>query len=128
MSIAIKTIGNKKYAYHAYRSGNKIVQRYLGSVSDKNVSAKIEKLETEKRLPRQFYPLFWDTAPERINIRKNARYIVERVLELGNLEAFRWIQKLYPTKFIEETLGTSRKVSEKSKIFWKIWNGDRDAF
>jgi hypothetical protein len=124
----IKTIGNKKYAYQAYRNGNRVTHRYLGSVSDQNVSAKISELKMEKQIPQQLYPLFWDAAPGKINLRTNARYIVERVLEMGNLEAFQWIQKLYPTRLIMETCGTSRKISEKSKTFWKIWLGTHNAF
>ena len=127
MSIVIKTIGREKYAYHAYRNGSKVIHRYLGNISDKNVSGKIKELQTEKLIPRQFHPFFWDVDPDKVNLRKNARYIVERILEIGTLEAFRWIQKLYPTGLITETCDTSRKISEKSKIFWKIWNGDHNA-
>lgn len=121
MSIVMKTIGNKKYAYQAYRKGDKVIHRYLGKISDKNVLTRIEAIKTERQVPPQFYPLFWDVAPDKISIRTNAKYIVERVLEMGTFEAFQWIQKLYPTKLIAETCATSRKISEKSKIFWKIW-------
>jgi hypothetical protein len=123
MSVVIKTIGNKKYAYQAYRKGDRVIHRYLGKVSDKNVLARIEEIKTEKQVPLRFYPLFWDVAPDKISIRTDAKYIVERVLETGTLEAFQWLQKLYPTKLIAEICAASRKISEKSKIFWKIWLG-----
>jgi hypothetical protein len=123
LSVVIKTIGKNKYAYRAYRAGDKVMHRYLGKVSDKAVSERIEELKMEKGIPRRFYPLFWDTAPDRINLRTNSKYIVERILEMGGLDAFWWLQRTYPTKLIAETCGASRKISEKSKNFWKIWLG-----
>jgi hypothetical protein len=121
MSIVIKKIHNKKYAYIAYRDGKKVAQKYLGPVSAPEVAEKIRKLKAEKRIPERFYSLFWDTDPQKVDIRKNARYIIERVLEAGRLDALTWVQRLYPTNLIIETCEISRKVSSKSKNFWRIW-------
>jgi len=41
MSVVIKTIENKKYAYLAYRSGKKVIQKYLGPVSRPEVAKRI---------------------------------------------------------------------------------------
>jgi len=121
LSIVIKTIGKQKYAYQAYRNGGKVTQRYLGNISDKHVATKIEETRSEKQVDRRFHPLFWDVDPAKISIRGNAGYIIERVLEVGDLSAFRWIQEIYPTRLIAETCSTSRKISGKSKAFWNIW-------
>ncbi len=121
MGIVIKTIGNKKYAYVAYRRREKVIHKYLGSISDPEVAKKIEKLEAEKRIPEQYHALFWDTDPLKIDIKKNARYIIERVLETGDLDDILWIQRLYPTRLIIETCEVSRKLSPKSRNFWRIW-------
>ena len=123
MSIVIKRIGKQQYAYQAYRNGDRVVHRYLGNIADNNVKNVIEKTKRENQVQQQYYPLFWDTDPQKINIRRNARYIIERVLELGDLNAFRWIQEIYPARLILETCNTSRKISEKSRIFWNIWLG-----
>lgn len=72
-------------------------------------------------VPDEFYYLFWDADPKRIDLKKNARYVIERVLEIGDLKSLKWIQMLYPTNRIIETLKTSRKISPKSKNFWSIW-------
>jgi len=123
MSVVIKKIKNKEYAYVAYRSEGKVVQRYLGALSNPEVRKRIEQHERENRIPDRFFYLFWDTSPLEIDIRKNSRYIIERVLELGGLDALYWIQKLYPTRLIMETFEVSRKLSTKSKNFWRIWFG-----
>lgn len=121
MSIVIKVIGNKKYAYLAFRRGNKVIHKYMGPVSDREVAKNIKKTKEEKQVPKRFHAFFWDTNPLKIDIRRNATYVIERVLEMGDLDALYWIQRIYPTKQIIETYEVSRKISLKSKNFWKIW-------
>lgn len=124
MSIVIKTVGKHRYAYHSYRDGGRVVHRYLGNAADDRVKESIKKMKKPARVDPRFHYLFWDTNPAGINLRGNARYIIERVLEIGDLSAFRWIQRIYPTGLILETCNTSRKVSEKSRVFWNIWLGE----
>ena len=126
MSVVIKKVGNNEYAYLAYRRGGKVVQKYLGAVADSKVRRMIANIEAEKSVPRRFRSLFWDTDLSKITVRNNASYIIERVLELGGLGAVRWIQKMYPTRQIVETCESSRKISDKSKNFWRIWFGDNN--
>lgn len=121
LSIVIKTIGKQQYAYYAYRNGDKVIHKYLGNITRKNVKKLIEEIGRTNKVPQQFYHLFWDVDPDKIDIRKNSRYIIERILEIGDIDAFRWIQEIYPTRLILETCNTSRKISEKSRIFWQIW-------
>ena len=123
MSIVIKSIGKQRYAYQAYRNGARVAQRYLGNIADKNVKKMIEEIQRGNQVQQRFHPLFWDVDPNKISTRRNARYIIERILEVGDIDAFRWIQEIYPTRLILETCNTSRKISEKSRIFWKIWLG-----
>ena len=59
---------------------------------------------------------------------KNARYVIERVLELGGLDALQWLQRNYPTRRIVETLEISRKITTKFRNFWTIWFKDGHAF
>jgi len=125
MSIIIK---KKKYAYLAYRSGKKVVHKYLGILSNPDVVRKIEELDKERRVPEKFHYLFWNTDPKRIDLKINARYVIERVLELGGLDALRWLQRNYPTRHIIETLEISRKITPKSRNFWTIWFKDSHAF
>jgi hypothetical protein len=118
MSIVIK---NDKYAYLAYRSGKKVVHQYLGLISNPDVAEKIKELKRENNVPEDFRYLFWDADPESIDLKTNARYIIERVLEMGGLDSLHWVQHLYPTRLIIETLETSRKITPRSKNFWTIW-------
>ncbi|OGQ57788.1 MAG: hypothetical protein A3J24_02155 [Deltaproteobacteria bacterium RIFCSPLOWO2_02_FULL_53_8] len=121
MSTVIKNINGKEYAYIAYRSGRKVVQRYIGPVSSPATKARLEAIASQKAVPQEFSWLFWDTDPAKIDLKANGRYVIERVLETGGFEEFSWIQKVYPTRLIMETCEISRKVSPKSKNFWRVW-------
>lgn len=123
MSIVVKKIGNREYAYLAYRSGNKVIQKYLGAASDPTVAAKKIALDETRRIPERFFALFWDVDPHTVNMKQHARYIIERILEMGGLDALFWIQRVYPTSLIIETNMASRKISDKSRSFWNIWFG-----
>lgn len=125
MSIIIK---KGRYAYLAYRSGKKVVQKYLGLLSNPHVAERLGRIEGERRVPGKYHFLFWDADPRNIDLKKNARYVIERVLETGDLDALGWVQMLYPTRRIIEVLEISRKITPKSRNFWSIWFKDNHAF
>ena len=126
MGILIKKIGNKEYAYFTYRQGSKVIHKYLGSASKAATDSKIAGLKSEKGIPEKHHIFFWDTDPANINLKVNARYVIERILEIGDMGAFLWLQKIYSGQTILKTLEMSRKISPKSKNFWEIWYGIRD--
>jgi hypothetical protein len=65
--------------------------------------------------------LFWDTNPKNIDPKKNARYIIERVLELGELKEVGWIFKRYPKGDIKKVMSLPRvQLSDKSKALWSL--------
>jgi hypothetical protein len=121
MSIAFKEIGGRKYAYIAYRNGKKVVQSYLGPANRPDVIAQMAAVEKDKSMPSQLFKFFWDVDPKKLNVRRHRRFIIERILDLGDLEAFWWAQKQYPTALLIEVGLTSRRLSQRSRQFWKIW-------
>jgi len=123
MSIVTKKIGKRKYAYLAVREGKKVVHKYLGPIDSSAVEKKIADLREANRVPDRFRVLFWDTDLGNVSLKRNARYIIERILEFGSLEAVYWLQKVYTTRTILDALHESVVVSEKSRNFWDIWFG-----
>ncbi len=121
MSITIKKIVGRQYAYMAYRNGKKVIQRYLGPVNNRDVVAQITAIERDKSVPSRLFKFFWDVDPRTLNVRRHSRFIIERILDLGDLDAFWWAQKQYPTALLIEVSFTSRRLSQRSKQFWKIW-------
>lgn len=65
--------------------------------------------------------LFWDVDPKEIDVKKNARYIIERVLEFGEPNEVRWVFKTYSPRKIKQVLSLPRvQVNEKSKALWRL--------
>ena len=65
--------------------------------------------------------LFWDTDPKKIDLQKNARYVIERVLEFGRPSETGWLFKTYPKDQIKQVMDLPRsQVSNKSKALWTL--------
>ncbi|MBZ0154918.1 MAG: hypothetical protein K8I29_01725 [Alphaproteobacteria bacterium] len=122
-----KKIGKGEYAYLAVREGKKVVHKYLGPVDSPEVQKKLAEKKETAVVPERFRALFWDTNIDAIHLKRNARYIIERVLEFGELDALEWMQRVYPTQIIIDVLSVSRSISERSRNFWEIWFGVKHA-
>lgn len=65
--------------------------------------------------------LFWDTDPAKIDPKKHARYIIERILEFGELDDISWIFKQYSKSEIRKVMNLARsQVSAKSRALWTL--------
>jgi hypothetical protein len=65
-------------------------------------------------------PFFWDTEIEKIDIQKNRDYLIERILEVGDSAAVKWLFATYPLADIKRILAQSRTLSRKSRNFWEL--------
>jgi hypothetical protein len=61
--------------------------------------------------------LFWDSSIEKIDLKKNKRYVIERVLTRGFLEDFYMLLKVYTTNEIKEAILKSRELDAKTISF-----------
>jgi len=121
MSVLIRTIGNRQYAYLVRRSGGRTVQTYLGPMARADVAAKVAGLKEEGSIPSQFHRFFWDIDVAAIDLHRHATYIIARILETGNLQAIWWLQRQYPTSAILQVLASSKGLSARSRRFWSAW-------
>lgn len=65
--------------------------------------------------------LFWDVDPKTIDTRKHARYIIERILDLGNAEDIKWMWRHYRKPAIRKVFLLPRvQLHKKSKAFWEL--------
>ncbi len=58
------------------------------------------------KLPKHLYSLFWDTNPKDLDPDKYPKYVIERVMELGDIPHLRWMLKYYHRQKLK-------------KFFWK---------
>ena len=128
MSIIFKNQGGNRYAYLSALEGNAVRQRYIGNVKAPAVRKLLQLTADSTSVPDRLAYLFWDTSVRNIHVKKHARSIITRILELGDMEAVQWMQMVYPGTKVIEVLLTTRNLSDKCRNFWKIWyEVDNDA-
>lgn len=60
--------------------------------------------------------LFWDSP--KLDPQKNKRFILERILNFGDVDDFRWAIKSYGKNEIKENVLSSKTLDKKSLSFW----------
>lgn len=70
-------------------------------------------------LPAFLHRYFWDHPVNQVNKETHSFFIIERLLELGNDDAIRWVLRSYPQQEITEVVKKSRVLSKKTANFWK---------
>ncbi|OHA19036.1 MAG: hypothetical protein A3C08_03560 [Candidatus Taylorbacteria bacterium RIFCSPHIGHO2_02_FULL_47_18] len=64
--------------------------------------------------------LFWDVDPKTIDIEKNARYIIERILDFGDDNEVRWMWNRYNHALIRDVVDRSRGLFPATRSFWNL--------
>lgn len=71
-------------------------------------------------MPIELKKYFWDTEFEKLDLRKNMKYIISRLFCEGNLESIKWVKQNYTKEEIIETAKTSRRLNPITANFFKI--------
>lgn len=62
--------------------------------------------------------LFWDIDRGNIDLERNKRFIIERILARGDVDDFLFAEKTYGSDAIRETLLKAKTLDRKSLSFW----------
>lgn len=73
-----------------------------------------------KNLPSFLKRYFWDVDFEQIDVKKQSKDIIGRILEYGDEQATRWMKKKFATQEIVDVLSRYRFVSPKSANYWAL--------
>ena len=71
-------------------------------------------------IPKSLHHLFWDVDVKKLDPEKKAYFVINRLLDKGNIEAVRWIKNTFNTKQIRYTLENMRDFSLRSGSFWGL--------
>ncbi len=81
----------------------------------------IDTASLDKKIKSGNFPfsknLFWDADIDKIDMKQNQRYVIERVLSRGFTADFYMLLKLYSTDEIKEALRSSRELDSKTINF-----------
>jgi hypothetical protein len=70
------------------------------------------------KLPESAKRYFWDVKFDEIDPSKNARYVIERLLEYGDFPELRWLLQSFSRQKIANVLKNSRSLSLRSANYW----------
>ncbi len=74
-----------------------------------------------KKLPKRMRSLFWDTRLDRVNLQRDASYVMARILEFGRAVDVEWLMRHYGLEAIHEFFRTSGnpELSPRTLAFWR---------
>lgn len=61
---------------------------------------------------------FWDIDFNKLDVSKSSTYIIERILEMGDEKAIRWVLKTFPKDLVKNVIINSRGLSPQTAGFW----------
>lgn len=64
--------------------------------------------------------LFWDTNPDNIDLKKNAHYVIERIMDMGRDDEVRWLWNFYDKALMKKVVDTSRCLRPETKALWTL--------
>jgi hypothetical protein len=64
--------------------------------------------------------LFWDTNPNKIDPKKNAQYVIERIADFGRDIETRWAFKFYDKRTLKNVIEKSRCLRPSTKALWTL--------
>ena len=71
-----------------------------------------------RSIPKQFQTFFWDVDAGKLDPNQHPLYVINRLLDKGNLEAARWVRRKFPEDLIIKTIKTRRDFSPWNAVFW----------
>lgn len=73
-----------------------------------------------KTLPTFLKKYFWDIDFAKLDPDKRATYIIERLLEMGDEKAVRWVLQTFKKSEIKKVIRQSRNLSPQTANFWSL--------
>lgn len=70
------------------------------------------------QLPPELHRYFWDINAAKLNPAEHSKYVINRLMNMGNVAAIRWMRRSFPQDLIVETVKTMRDFSSKTAMFW----------
>lgn len=75
-------------------------------------------------LPPDVARLFWDTEPERVDLRDHRDYVMERVMSRGGWVAMRWLRDTYATEELADFLvRKGARLAPRERAYWSLIAG-----
>ncbi len=74
-------------------------------------------------MPRETSRLFWDVDLSALDLEKHGAFVIERVLNLGDEVAVKWVWQKYGATAVYDTVINSRRLTLKTARCWQNYFG-----
>ncbi len=76
-------------------------------------------MNNSSAIPGKVSMLFWDVDPAALDLELQKDFIIERVLNMGDEEALKWLWRKYGAQAIYVTVTNSRRLTLKTARCWQ---------
>lgn len=80
----------------------------------------MKRTKTLTKLPKSLYRFFWDVNVVKLNPADKPYFVINRLLDKGNIGAVRYVNRHFDKKLIEETFIKFRDFRPKIGNFWSL--------
>jgi hypothetical protein len=80
----------------------------------------MSRINSKGPLPKDIAKYFWDCDFESLNMHDFSRFIVERLLNMGNSDSIRWLLAHIEKSALKEIVKTSRNLNRKTRNYWTL--------
>ncbi|MBN1970386.1 MAG: hypothetical protein JW870_13545 [Candidatus Delongbacteria bacterium] len=74
-----------------------------------------------KKMPEYVNKYLWDVKVDALDVKKHSNFIIERILEYGDIDSLTWLQKTYEKDCIVKVLKKSKRISPKTGNFYAMY-------
>ncbi len=71
-------------------------------------------------IPKFLKKHFWDVDISKVDKKKNAQFVIERILDYGDKKEVEWMKKNYDLDQIKNVVRNSRRLSLRSANYWAV--------
>ena len=72
-------------------------------------------------IPEHINKYLWDVNVGELSLEKHSKFIIERVLEYGDLDTIKWLENVYSKDIITNVLIKSKRISPKTGSLYALY-------
>lgn len=73
------------------------------------------------KIPKSLHTFFWDVDVAKLDPKKKPYFVINRLLDKGDIEAVRWVKKTYSRQQIADAFLKLRDFNAKVGAFWGLY-------
>lgn len=81
----------------------------------------MKKRMTRNKIPKKLWQYFWDVDVQKLDPQEKPYFVINRLLDKGDLDAVRWVKNNFSENTIQDTFRKIRDFRAKIGYFWALY-------